>query len=254
MTSQLMRFAQTTSRELGSLRQQARRKLASVKWLRSAWHWARALRYELRWRPATQGGYAKCFTTRADPWGYEVTSFTFEKFEAAVELLNGARGGARFKRAWEIGCAEGLMTVRLTQVCERLLAVDYIAVALERARVRCGEVENVSFSVWDLKSDPAPGTFDLVVITDVLGSLGGRRDICRARDKVVSALAPGGYLLYGDFLGDPTNRRIHDSWWGRSLLLRPRKILRLVAAHPTLVEVARRETTMHSLVLFRTID
>jgi hypothetical protein len=35
------------------------------------------------------------------------------------------------------------------------------------------------------------------------------------------------------------------------LLLRPRNILRLVAAHPALVEVARRETTMHLLVLFR---
>jgi hypothetical protein len=89
------------------------------------------------------------------------------------------------------------------------------------------------------------------VITDVLGCLGGRRDIRCARDKVVSALAPGGYLLYGDFLGDLDSRRIHDSWWGRQLLLRPRKILRLVAAHPTLVEVVRRETTMHLLVLFQ---
>jgi hypothetical protein len=117
--------------------------------------------------------------------------------------------------------------------------------------VRCQEFTNVSFSKWDLVSDPAPGTFDLIVITDVLGCLGGRRDIRCARDKVVSALAPGGYLLYGDFLGDLHSRRIHDSWWGRQLLLRPRKILRLVAAHPTLVEVVRRETTMHLLVLFQ---
>jgi hypothetical protein len=89
------------------------------------------------------------------------------------------------------------------------------------------------------------------VVTDVLGSLGGKRDICRARDKVVNALAPGGYLLYGDYLGDIDSRRLHESWWGRLLLVRPRKILRLVAAHPALVEITRRETTMHLLVLFR---
>jgi hypothetical protein len=89
------------------------------------------------------------------------------------------------------------------------------------------------------------------VITDVLGSSGGRRDIRRARDKLVSALAPGGYLLYGDSLGDLDRRSIHDSWWGRLLLLYPRTILRLIAAHPGLVEVACRETTMHLLALFR---
>ncbi|MBV8892888.1 MAG: hypothetical protein JO266_13130, partial [Acidobacteria bacterium] len=128
---------------------------------------------------------------------------------------------------------------------------DFIPVALERARVRCQEFNNISFSKWDLRSDPVPGTFDLIVITDVLGSLGGQRDVRRARDKMVSALAPGGYLLYGDFLGDLDSRRIHNSWWGRLLLLRPRKILHLVTAHPALVEVARLETTMHLLALFR---
>jgi hypothetical protein len=102
-----------------------------------------------------------------------------------------------------------------------------------------------------LKADPAPGTFDLIVLTDVLGTLGGQRDICRARDKVVSALAPRGYLLYGDYVGDLASRRIHVSWWGRLLFLRPPKILYLVAAHPALDELARRETTRHLLVLFR---
>jgi SAM-dependent methyltransferase len=233
------------------LTQQMRQKLSSIRLLRSSWRSIRALRNELRWRPVTQSKYAKCFTARTDPWGYEVTPFTLEKFQAAIELLDGARNEVCFKRAWEIGCAEGAMTVRLAQICERLSAVDFIPLALERARLRCREFGNVFFSGWDLKSDPAPGTFDLIVITDVLGSLGGHREICRARDTVVGALAPGGYLLYGDYLGDPDSRRIHDSWWGRLLLLRPRKILRLVAAHPALVEVARRETTMHLLVLFR---
>jgi SAM-dependent methyltransferase len=246
-----MRFAQTAFRDLVPMGQQVRRKLASISVLRRAWHLAFALRNELRWRPVTQSKYARCFAARTDPWGYEVTPFTLEKFQAAIELLDAARGDVCFKRGWEIGCAEGAMTVRLAQISERLSAVDFVPLALERARVRCQEFSNICFSKWDLKSDPAPGTFDLIVITDVLEILGGRRDICRARDKLVSALAPGGYLLYGDYLGDLHSRRIHDSWLGHLLLLRPRKILRLVAAHPALVEVARRETTMHLLVLFR---
>jgi hypothetical protein len=223
----------------------------SIKPLRGAWHFARALRNELRWRPVTESKYIACFTAHNDPWRYEVIPFIIERFEAAIEMLDSVRRGARFERAWEIGCAEGAMTVRLAPICERLSAVDFIPLALERARVRCREFSNISFAKWDLKADSAPGTFDLIVITDVLGSLGGRQDVCRARDKLVSALAPSGYLLYGDYVGDLYNRRIHDSWLGRLLLLRPRKILNLIAAHPALVEVGRRETTMHLLALFR---
>jgi SAM-dependent methyltransferase len=237
--------------DLMPLGQQARRKFASIRLLRSAWHLAIALYYETRWRPATRSGHDKLYASGADPWGYGSNPSTVERFRAAIELLDGARKDTRFKRAWEIGCAEGQMTACLAEVCERLCAVDYIALALERARLRCRELDNVSFREWDLQSDPAPGTFDLIVISDVLGSLGGRRDISRARDKVVGALAKNGYLLYGDYLGGPVNQRIHDSRLGRLLLLRPRKILGLVAAHAALVEVARRETTTHLLVLFR---
>jgi hypothetical protein len=210
-----------------------------------------ALRNELRWRPVTQSKYANCFTAQRDPWGYEDTPFTLEKFEAAIDLLNEVCGNTRFKAAWEIGCAEGAMTARLAQICERLLAVDYIPLALERARDRCLSFGNVSFKKWDLQSDSAFDQFDLIVLTDVLGTLGGRNDIRRARDKVVNALAPAGYLLFGEYLGDMYSRRIHDGWLGRLLLLRPRKVLGFVAAHPALVEVARRETSRHVFVLFQ---
>lgn len=231
--------------------QQLRRKLTSITALRNARHLAFTLRDELRRRPVTKSRYTEIFTARTDPWNYEVTSFEFEKFQAAIELLDGVRNDACFERAWEIGCAEGVLTARLAQMCEQLSAADFIPLALERARVRCRESSNISFTKWDLKSDPAPGPFDLIVIIDVLASFGGRRDIRRARDKVVSALAPGGYLLYGDCLGEPPRRRIQDSRWGRLLLRGPRNIYRFVAAHPALAEVARRETPMHLLALFR---
>lgn len=227
-----------------------RRELASITTLRKAWHFTFVLRDELLRRPVTQSRYAEIFTNRTDPFGYEVKPFEFEKFEAAIELLDIARNGACFERAWEIGCAEGVLTARIARICERLSAVDFVPLALERTRVRCQNFNNISFSKWDLKADPAPGPFDLIVITDVLGSM-ARGDIRRARDKVVSALTPGGYLLYGDCLGELDRRRIQANWWGRSLLRGPRNIHRFVAAHPALVEIARRETPMHLLALFR---
>jgi hypothetical protein len=84
----------------------------------------------------------------------------------------------------------------------------------------------------------AVGVYDPSAPTpmNVLGSFGGRRDVRRARDKLVAALTPGGYLLYGDFIGDSLTQRIHDSWPGRLVLFRPGKILGIFSAHPGLVQ------------------
>jgi SAM-dependent methyltransferase len=237
------------SRQL--LAQQVRRNLASIKPLRNAWHFAIALRREMQWRTYNQSQYAEYIATHADDlWGYNTfaSGFNEQRFVAALELLSGV--GRNFERVLEIGCAQGAMTERLAPLCKQLLAVDFVAVALERARARCHR-SNISFTQWDLKVDPVPSQFDLIVISDVLGSFGGRHDIRHARDKLVSALAPGGYLLYGDYVGDRVTQRIHDSWLGRLLLFRPGKILRLIATHPALVQVARRNTERHLLVLFQ---
>lgn len=242
------------SRTAESVNSYFRRKLVSINMLRSARHWTGALRLEWQWRPIAQNRYAEIFTHRTDAFGYEIKPFELEKLQAAIELLNAARGDTRFEHAWEIGCAQGAMTARLAPLCRHLLAVDYVPLALETARVRCKEFGNVSFTEWNLKSDRMPEIFDLIVITDVLGTLGGQYDICRARDNLVGVLAPYGYLLYGDFIGDSYNRRIHNSWLGRRALMRPPKILRLISTHQALTEVTRRETTSHLLVLFRKIS
>lgn len=237
-----------------ALGQQVRRKLASIGPLANGWHLILGMRGEIQelTRPLTESRYAKQYASSTDPWNYEVRPYALEKFQAAIELLDGVRNGACFARAWEIGCSEGIMTARLAQICERLCAVDYIPLALQRARARCSGFSNISFSRWDLRRDRAPGMFDLIVITDLLEDFRRRRDISRACDKLVNALAPGGYLLYGDLLGNPDRRRIHNSWLGRFLLRGAPNIIRhLVHAHPSLVEVARRETSMHLLALFR---
>jgi SAM-dependent methyltransferase len=238
-------------RPLALFGQQVRRSLASIEPLRNAWHFATALRGEMYWRTYDQASYAKYIAAHPDPWGYSsgwASALTERKFQVAIEMLSEL--GRNFDRALEIGCAQGGMTERLAPLCKELLAVDFVPVALERARARC-HGSNISFTRWDLKVDPVPGQFDLIVITDVLGAFGGRRDVRRARDKLVAALTPRGYLLYGDFIGDTLTQRIHDSWPGRLVLFRPGRILGIFSAHPALVQVARRNTEMHLLTLFQ---
>ena len=242
-------FEAVTRRSLAPA-QQLRRALASIKPLRNAWHCTKALHGQTQWRTYDQATYAKYIGANPDPWGYSSWSsgLTEQKIQMAIDMVS--KLGRTFERALEIGCAQGAMTERLAPLCKELLAVDFVPVALERARARCLGI-NVSFARWDLASDPVPGQFDLIVITDLLESFGGRRDVRRARDKLITALTPGGYLLYGDFIGDNLAQRIHDSWLGRALLFRPGKILGIFNAHPALVQISRRNTEGHLLALFQ---
>jgi SAM-dependent methyltransferase len=117
---------------------QVRRYLASIKPLRNAWHFAIALCGERHWRTYDQASYAKYIAANVDPWGYSsgwASAFTEQKFQVAIEMLSEL--GRNFNRALEIGCAQGGMTGRLAPLCKELLAVDFVPVALERARARC---------------------------------------------------------------------------------------------------------------------
>jgi SAM-dependent methyltransferase len=248
--SKYLTVSEAVTRQSLALAQQLRRHLASVKPIRNAWHFTKALHGQTQWRTYDQASYAKYIAANPDPWGYSssASGLTEQKIQMAIDMVS--KLGRTFERALEIGCAQGAMTERLAPLCKELLAVDFVPVALERARARCVG-NNVSFARWDLASDPVPGQFDLIVITDVLGSFGGRRDVRRARDKLLAALTSGGYLLYGDFIGDNLAQRIHDSWLGRALLFRPGNILGIFDADPALVQISRRNTEWHLLALFQ---
>ena len=89
-------------------------------------------------------------------------------------------------------------------ICGQLSTVDFIPLALGRARARCQEFSNISFIKWDLKDDPAPGTFDLIDYGRI-HNFGGRRDIRRACGQISERSRRGRVslcLLYGDYLGE----------------------------------------------------
>jgi Nodulation protein S (NodS) len=123
-----------------------------------------------------------------------------EKLQTAIAMLDEVRRGTRFERAWEIGCAEGAMTVRLAPICGRLSAVDFIPLALQRASTRSQEFSNISFIEWDLKADPPPGTVDLDFFSTSLAACEGdtpsqrrawRRAVYEVIQTMTSAMPQG---------------------------------------------------------------
>jgi SAM-dependent methyltransferase len=150
------------------------------------------------------------FASRPDPYRFALEP---QRFARASGMLEAA--GSRFPRALEIGCAEGLFTEELARRCDSLLAVDLSPTALARAAHRCRDFGNVRFAQWDLRSDPLPGTFDLIVATGVLEYILRPSTLRRACDRIVQALQPGGYLLLGNTVAES---ELQDRWWSRPLL------------------------------------
>jgi len=125
-----------------------------------------------------------------DPWLYS-TPYEQRKYEQTLELLP----DGPLNRVLELACAEGHFTAQLAPKVGGLLAADIAAVALERAKARCRDFDHVSYQQLDMRRDPIPGQFELIVCSEVLYYIGNRFDLARFARKVAAALELGGHLL-----------------------------------------------------------
>jgi len=184
---------------------------------------------------------------REDPWNYTTNPEEIERFWSASEMLEMARGDGFFENAFEVGCSEGIFTCILAPRCKSLLAVDISQTALNRAMQRCAGLET-KFEQWDLFTSPAPANLDLVVVMDVLELFFYPPDVRYARDKLVSTLLPGGYLLLGN---SRQNDIFETSWWGKWMLRGGKRIAEFFGDHPQLELVASETKGIYVNALFR---
>ncbi len=171
-----------------------------------------------------------------DPWNY-ASPREQRRLRLQAELLDSVRGGSLFREALEIGCAEGAFTEVLAPKCLSLLAVDLSPVALARARERCASCEHVQFLQWDLRRDPVPGQFDLIVATHVLDYIGRPAALKAIRAKLVDGLRPRGILLIGNVRQGEVLERAS---WARYLVRGGKWIDAFMADHDRVRVVATR--------------
>jgi SAM-dependent methyltransferase len=174
------------------------------------------------------------FTEAEDPYHLSEQEDQ-ERLRRELAMLDSARGEAKFGHALEIGCAEGTFTELLAPSCEELVALDNSPTALARARERCRRFESVQFDQWDMRRDPLPGKFNLIVVIGTLGHLYLPREFRKARAQIIDALLPGGYLLVGE-----ARREVYENFrWAKMFLLGGKQILDFISGYPGLKVVAR---------------
>jgi SAM-dependent methyltransferase len=126
------------------------------------------------------------YATSADPWSLSSRWYEERKYALSLAMLP----RPAYENAFEPGCSIGVFTALLAPRCHRLLSCDVSDHAVREARRRAptARVERRT-----IPEDWPAGTFDLIVLSEVLYYFGG--DLERVLDLAAGCLEPDGTLL-----------------------------------------------------------
>lgn len=132
--------------------------------------------------------FEKKYADDPDPWGFEHEWYEKRKYDLTLASLP----LRTYRRAFEPGCANGVLTARLAERVDALVASDPIEACVERARARVPA--HVRVDVGALPETVPDGTFDLVLASECLYYL-EPKGFEMFEDWLECALEPGGHLL-----------------------------------------------------------
>jgi len=102
------------------------------------------------------------FAKNDDPWDYRQSWYEARKRALTLAVLP----KQHYKRAFEPGCANGEMTAELARRCDRLLACDFSAGAVQIARNRVRALSHVTVEEMCVPDAWPEDRFDLIVISE----------------------------------------------------------------------------------------
>lgn len=102
------------------------------------------------------------FAVDADPWRY--ADSWYEARKRALLLAALPRG--HYRRAFEPGCATGVLSAELARRCERLLCADFSPRAVAAAHARLASFAGVDVKRLAMPRDWPAGRFDLIVVSE----------------------------------------------------------------------------------------
>lgn len=137
------------------------------------------------------------FQGAPDPWNLETSLYEQGKYTRSIEAL----GTRSYPAGFEVGCAKGVLTRRLAQKSDWLLAVDVSGTALRAARQRCADLDHVGFANMRFPQQAPDRNFDLIVLSEVV-YYWDDDDIVRAAEWIGDHLKPDGDMLLVHWTGE----------------------------------------------------
>jgi cyclopropane fatty-acyl-phospholipid synthase-like methyltransferase len=150
------------------------------------------------------------YRENADPWDFARSEYEQSRYGAIIAAL----GERRYERAFEPGCSVGELTWRLASHCEHVDAMDISATAIDRAKLCCSGLPNVTLRVGGLPHHIPEGSFDLIVFSEI----GYYFDEARLQElgkSLVDHISSSGTLLAAHWLGTSKDHvlsgdRVHE--------------------------------------------
>ncbi|MCO8274878.1 nodulation S family protein [Actinoplanes sp. TRM 88003] len=137
-----------------------------------------------------QSYFEHMYARSSDPWSFATRWYDARKHALTVASLP----ARRYQSAFEPGCSTGLLTARLAERCDHVLAVDAVPAAVASAATHLAAASNVSLRAGRMPADWPGDTFDLIVLSE-LGYYFDDGDLTTLLDRAVASLEPGGDLV-----------------------------------------------------------
>jgi hypothetical protein len=156
------------------------------------------------WSPAA---FEERHARAGDPWSFATSAYELGRYDAIEAALR--PHPHRYRSGYEPACSIGVLTERLAERCDALLATDVAPSAVASAQQRCAGCAGVTISVGSLEAGPHPADPpDLVVISEV-GYYLEREELADVVRRLVAAAAPGADLVACHWTGASDDHRLH---------------------------------------------
>ena len=109
------------------------------------------------------GRFEADYARDRDPWGLASRWYETRKYALTLAALP----EAAYRRAFEPGCAIGVLTAQLAARCDYLLAADGVEAALTQTRARVSGLEHVHVARMVVPGAWPEGPWDLVVLSEL---------------------------------------------------------------------------------------
>jgi SAM-dependent methyltransferase len=132
-----------------------------------------------------------------DPWRFATSDYERVKYGVTLDAMP----RERYASALEVGCSIGVLTELLARRCDSLVSLDLTELPLIQARERCKDLPHVRFERAQVPGQWPEGTFDLILLSEVVYYL-DERDVQRLAERVRSCLRPGGHVVLVHWTGE----------------------------------------------------
>jgi SAM-dependent methyltransferase len=140
-----------------------------------------------------------------DPWSFATSPYEQLRYATTIELV-----GGRHRRCFEPGSSIGVLTARLAELCDDVVAVDPSPSAVQIARQRLAAAGHVHLDVGAVPEWWPSGSFDLVVLSE-LGYYFDRPELTDLVERCSGLLRAPGDLVAVHWLGHSDDHLLHGS-------------------------------------------